>query len=106
MGVTSPGVPDLNGCCKGIEFWIECKAADHWRIKYRYGQVGWIERRLAAGGRVFVAVRRARTELWLFHGEAARRLVDERLDEVEALGHWDKGPARWDWLAIARLLTE
>lgn len=103
-GGTASGVPDLNGCKAGVEFWCEMKACDHWRCHIRPMQVGWIERRLRYGGRVFVAVRRAREHLWLYHGSVIRRLIDERLDAVPCLGSWDGGAARWDWAAIERHL--
>jgi hypothetical protein len=105
-GTTSRGIPDINYCCRGVEGWIEAKAASHWRIKFQTGQVGWIERRLDHGGRVFIATRRARDELWMHSGVMARRLVDERLDEVPSYSHWGGGPARWDWATILKILTE
>ena len=69
----------------------------------RPAQIGWIERRLDQGGRTFVAVRRARSELWLYP-KAIRALASERLDVVPGLGHWEGGPAKWDWAEVARLL--
>ena len=105
MGVSGTGAPDMNYCYDGTEGWIEAKACDHWRIKVRPEQVGWVERRLAHGGRVYVAVRRARRELWLFHGVAIRLLKDARLDAVPSLGTWTGGPSSWDWAVIATFLT-
>jgi hypothetical protein len=105
-GGTTGGVPDTNWCRDGVEIWIENKACDHWRVAIRPAQVGWIERRLRCGGRVFIAVRRAGTEFWLFHGSMIRRLVDERVDDVPCLGNWDGGAARWDWGAIVGLLSK
>jgi Holliday junction resolvase len=104
-GGSEGGVPDMNGCRGGVEFWCEMKRAEHWRCKIRPAQVGWIERRLRAGGRVFIAVRRDDTELWLYHGAAIRRLTDTRLDMVPSLGHWSGGAARWDWDLIEGMLT-
>jgi hypothetical protein len=103
-GAVGDGVPDLNYCGGGVEGWVEMKKADHWRASIRPAQVGWTERRLRYGGRVFVAVRRARDELWFFHGKAIRPLVKERIDEVENLGCWAGGPAKWDWKEIARCM--
>ena len=90
-------MPDLNYCKDGVEGWVENKACDHWRCTIRPMQVGWAERRLIKGGRVFLAVRRCDTELWLYHGAMMRRLTVERLDVVPHLGHWRGGAARWDW---------
>ena len=61
-------------------------------------------RRLDHGGRVCVAVRRARTELWLFPGAAIGALKICRLDRVHSLGHWSGGPSKWDWMAIGNIL--
>jgi hypothetical protein len=104
VGAIGRGVPDANYCYEGVEGWIEYKSAEHWRAKVRPEQVGWSERRISHGGRVFVAVRRAKTELWLYHGSELRRLKDERLDAVPALGHWTGGPGRWDWRKIGATL--
>jgi Holliday junction resolvase len=102
---TGLGIPDLNGCVDGIEFWIECKAAAHWRVKISPEQVGWAERRARRGGRVFLAARRASDELWLFKASSVRDLASQRLDAVPCLGHWAGGPARWDWPAVSSLLS-
>ena len=103
---TMRGVPDANYCGWGAEGWVETKATQGWRVKVRPEQVGWAERRLRAGGRVFLAVRRGGVELWLFTGWALRPLVTSRLDEVAALGRWRGGPGRWNWAAVAAALKE
>jgi hypothetical protein len=70
-------------------------------------QVGWIERRLRAGGRVFILVRRARDELWLLPGRSARKLSTRelKLNSLAPLGKWEGGPRGWDWKKLAELLT-
>jgi len=104
-GLTTRGVPDANYCCDGAEGWIEAKTTIGWRVAVRPAQVGWAERRLRCGGRVFVAVRRKRAELWLFSGWALRPLTSRRLDTVAPLGCWRGGPSRWDWEEVRQLLT-
>jgi hypothetical protein len=104
-GQTSRGIPDTNYCYRGVEGWIEMKAADHWRVSIRPEQVAWAERRIDHGGRVFVAILRANHELWLYHGSAMRRLLKERIDIVPSLGDWSRGPACWDWANIMEILT-
>lgn len=104
-GSTGRGIPDLNGCLAGCELWIENKKADHWAVEIMPEQVGWIERRARAGGRVFIAVRRARTELWLLPPSAARVLATPRkglrdLSQEQVLGRWAGGPKAWDWRAV------
>lgn len=103
-GGTAGGVPDFNMCKNGIDVWVEMKAARHWRAVIRPSQVGWIERRLLHGGRVFIAIRRDMEELWLYHGVAIRTLIREPLDTIKPLGAWAGGPRDWDWVEIERIL--
>lgn len=103
-GGTTSGVPDLNYARDGVEGWVEMKRADHWRTTIRPMQIGWCERRLRHNPRVFCAVRRAGTELWLYHASQMRFLAVTRIDEVANLGQWTGGAARWDWNAIGHFL--
>lgn len=100
------GIPDSNYCCAGVEGWIEYKLADYWRVTIRPEQVGWAERRLAHGGRVFMAVRQNMSNdiLLLYPGKAIKPLKTERIDRVACLGAWAGGPAHWDWEAVAAFL--
>ena len=106
---TGIGIPDLNGCAGGVEFWIELKRATANAVKISPGQVAWTERRLRAGGRVYVAVRKnsaaskrraATDELHLFRGEVIRSLYTDGLQNCPALGVWPNGPASWHWADI------
>ena len=112
-GVTDPGVPDLNGCAQGVEFWLECKATQGWAVTLRPEQIGWLERRARAGGRTFIAVRRhcaagARRrmadEVWLFWGRDARRLKLLGLKVLAPLAVFSAGPANWDWERLGIIL--
>jgi hypothetical protein len=104
-GGTTSGVPDLNYAGPGsVEGWIEMKQAAHWRCTIRPMQIGWCERRLRYNSRVFCAVRRANTELWLFRASQMRFLSKERIDLVPNIGHWTGGAAEWDWSAIKHIL--
>lgn len=107
-GGTGRGIPDLNGCCSGIEAWIECKATEHWAVEVWPEQVAWAERRARFGGRVFLAVRQKRTNLWLLNHEGARALREKlhRLDQLPAgivLYRGEGGPGRWSWATLARI---
>jgi hypothetical protein len=114
---TGRGVPDLNYCCCGSEGWIEGKVTKTHRAVIGPEQVGWIERRVRHGGRVFLAVRRlnpiatvrkvAADELWLIHGQHIRQVKDEGFPT----GHRDEwvyenGPAKWDWKDIEMRLKK
>lgn len=105
-GVFSPGVPDSNFACRGVEGWVEHKMTDGWAVTLRPAQVGWLLRRARAGGRVFVAVRRAGGELWLCRGSAADKLKASGLrgNPKAVLGVWSGGPAGWDWEEVRELL--
>jgi hypothetical protein len=112
---TGQGVPDMNGCWNGHEFWIENKKTEGWAVNFEMGQVAWIERRIRVGGRVFLAVRRmvpagprrgkAKDELWLFHGAMARAVADFGLADVEPIDKFEGGPAKWCWTTIAMILS-
>jgi hypothetical protein len=107
-GGTSRGIPDANGCLDGKEFWIEFKQCAHWKVPLRAEQIGWLLRRTRAGGRTFIAVRRADTELWLFNGSGAKQLAELGLKACrdQAFGVWHGGPAAWDWAKIAWWLQQ
>jgi hypothetical protein len=114
---TGQGVPDCNFCGLGKEGWIEFKLTAAWRVTISPEQVGWAERRMRAGGKVFVAVRRKNLggpklgkpvdELWLFDAQAARVLIRSGLPDVPfnfRLGKWSGGPSGWDWLKVREIL--
>lgn len=50
-GGTAQGIPDLNGCYKGREVWIELKQGAYPVSRWQHN---WIRRRTAAGGNVWV----------------------------------------------------
>lgn len=115
-GGTGRGIPDINGCLDGIEVWVENKATDGWTAGLRPEQVGWIDRRARAGGRVFVLVRRttvagprrgdAVDDLYLYAGRDVLALAREGMGRTgpEPL-HWSTGgPGRWDWAAVREWL--
>lgn len=52
--LTSQGIPDLNTCLAGHEFWIEFKV---WPNNLEPLQHSWIKRRRDAGGMVFVVTK-------------------------------------------------
>lgn len=114
---TGQGVPDLNFCIEGRDGWIEAKQTAAWAVSISPEQIGWAERRIRNGGRVFLAVRRqspggARTkpcdELWLFDGRWTRRVKDGGLKGMEQTALLlTTGSARnWNWQAVRNVLTD
>ena len=101
---TSRGVPDVNYCIDGHEGWIEMKRCSGWRLRISPEQVGWAERRIDHGGRVFLVVRQPKA-MWIFAGKMMRHLTTERLDRVAPVGCWVGGPSAWDWGHIAAILV-
>lgn len=106
-GGTAQGVPDSEFCFPlGAQGWVEHKKSDGWAVKIRPEQIGWILRRVRMGGRVFVAIRRKRDELWLVRGRDVEILLDGGLRAISApLGVWSGGPGRWDWAEVQKLLV-
>lgn len=114
-GGTGRGIPDVNGCLGGVEVWLELKATDAWSVGIRPEQIGWAERRLRAGGRVFLATRRrteggprkgaAVDELWIHRGQDIRHVSDLGLrGGPPPLLVSGGGPSVWPWPTVEKLL--
>lgn len=110
---TGQGVPDVNVCMNGHETWIEFKTTATNALRISSEQVGWIERRLRAGGRVLVIVRwrclaglrrQARDELLIFDGANVRALMVGGISAAIPIERWDGGPSYWDWDAVAKII--
>jgi hypothetical protein len=101
--LTEGGIPDLNGCVDGVEFWIECKVARGWKVAVRPAQISWIRRRVKVGGHVYIAVKR-RKELWLIAGAAVNALARGGLRAVPRAAVRLLLPQPWPWAAVAATL--
>lgn len=80
------GMPDVEGCLRRVQFWIELKcerrpstAGTPIRAKFRPAQPPWLRRRIEAGGRAFVL-------LQVGSGRDARRYLirGDKADEMAA----------------------
>ena len=60
-GSTAQGVPDLNGCFEGQEFWVELKAVRGNQLGLRPMQISWLAQRAMHGGKCFVLGRKNQT---------------------------------------------
>lgn len=112
-GSTGRGIPDANYCCDGIEGWIEFKQTTTNRVGIAPEQCAWIERRVRAGGRVWIAVRKRRAksarlaacdELWIFSGDSVRDLMVFRLLGPNPRFFNSNGPGSWAWENVKKLL--
>lgn len=118
---TGNGVPDAEFCSPGgVSGWVECKKITSGSNFLDYPpspeQIAWLERRSRLGGRCFVAVRRHHGGgprlgrpvdlLYLFRGDQARLLLVGGITSARALGCWEGGPARWNWLEVGKALVD
>ena len=72
-GMTGSGVPDVNGCAKGKEFWIELKEVHSGNsLTLRPMQVAWLSKRAKNGGQVFVLARK-NNQMKLYHIDGIER---------------------------------
>ena len=72
-GITGSGVPDVNGCAKGKEFWIELKEVHSGNsLTLRPMQVAWLSKRAMNGGQVFVLARK-NNQMKLYHIDGIER---------------------------------
>jgi penicillin-binding protein-related factor A (putative recombinase) len=72
-GMTGSGVPDVNGCAKGKEFWIELKEIHSGNsLTLRPMQVAWLCKRAMNGGQVFVLARK-NNQMKLYHIDGIER---------------------------------
>jgi len=95
-GMTSRGIPDINGCKDGTEFWVELKYTTTKKVAIRPEQVAWLLRRSKVGGRTFVLVKTPK-ELYLYPGSLARELADDGLN-VAPYHVWDIKAVDWNQL--------
>ena len=51
------GIPDVNGCINGKDFWLELKVIKGNSLRLSKFQKAWIYERLRVGGNVFVLAR-------------------------------------------------
>lgn len=82
--VAGTGIPDVEGCCRGKQVWVELKMFHGKQLSIRTSQVAWQMKRIKAGGRVFFIARRG-DELLVYTSRAI-------LEYVTAPGNAKLGP--------------
>ena len=104
-----PGVPDVNGCLDGIDFWVELKVlttkSDKKFPKWRPHQIAWQTSRSSVGGCVWNLVHHLSSgRLYFLSGlNLAKRLMDG--DEGNYDG-WVDMPTDYDgWRKVLGQLT-
>ncbi len=103
-GMTGAGVPDVNGCANGKEFWVELKEIHSGNsLTLRPMQISWLAKRASHGGQVFVMARK-QGEIKLYHIDSLTGIQD-----LVKEGYKSKAlvtltiPYKWDVLASALL---
>jgi hypothetical protein len=104
-----PGVPDLNGCMQGLDFWVELKVlttkSDKKYPKWRPHQIAWQSSRTSVGGVVWNLVHHLSSHRLLFLDgrNLAKRLMEG--DEGVYDG-WMDYPMDYDgWRAVLEQVT-
>lgn len=111
-GTTEAGIPDCEYIARnGVSGWLEMKKTDGWAYIIRPFQIGWIERRMRMGGKVYVCVRRKQEsikhdEIWVLHPSVARLGTLKGLGIGDVLIWGSGGPSRWPWAKIRELLEK
>lgn len=79
-GSVASGVPDLNLCYRGVEYWVELKMIKGTKISFRPTQIPWNIHRAKAGGRNFVLAADNKGQLHIWHGRFVQQLMDRGLN--------------------------
>lgn len=94
------GVPDVNGCLAGRDFWLELKLVTGNQVKLTPLQAAWLKTRAEAGGRSFVLARKGDTfRLW--HGEDAPAVRETGWSYPPL---WELAKP-WDWRSLLAMVT-
>lgn len=102
-GAVSPGTPDAEFCAPGgMSGWVEFKQTSGWKVTFQPLQVPWIHRRWRLGGRVFVAVRRKKDQLYVISGEHILELEERGVKDFVPIS--GAGARNWDWAEVEQTL--
>ena len=100
-GALQQGVPDVNGCWGGHEFWIELKCTTTDNVSLTPFQCSWHMRRAAAGGCSCIMVAHSKHNVLTLHrGVDALRLIEDGVSS--SVAHRLYAPV--DWPMVLRLL--
>jgi|LakMenE18May11ns_1017448.scaffolds.fasta_scaffold9760270_2 hypothetical protein len=105
-GAVCPGIPDsLFVAPGGTMGLVEFKQTSGWRCKFQPLQIPFIHRVSRLGGRVFIAVRRKKDELFVIEGSKILELEEfglKKFSPIEGIG-----ARNWNWDEVeSRLLSK
>tara|TARA_R100001530_G_scaffold2574_1_gene4177 strand:+ start:579 stop:953 length:375 start_codon:yes stop_codon:yes gene_type:complete len=99
---TGQGVPDVNGCIGGDEFWLELKIAQGNKVNITPNQIAWLMQRIDAGGKAWIIVKK-KEQIFIYNGYQGAFLLDKGL-KLQPVATMNK-PFDWeDFLRIIRQL--
>jgi hypothetical protein len=102
-GAVCPGIPDsLFVAPGGTMGLVEFKQCSGWRVRFQPLQIPFIHRVSRLGGRVFIAVRRKKDELYLISGADVLELDEKGVKNFVPIT--GVGSRNWDWNEVEQIL--
>ena len=87
-GALQQGVPDVNGCYGGYEFWVELKCTTNDTVSLTPFQIAWHMRRANAGGVSWIMVANSKQKAITLHtGNSALELSKHGVSSSKAFEH-------------------
>ena len=104
-GALQQGVPDVNGCYGGREFWVELKCTTTDSVSLTPFQCSWHMRRASAGGRSWIMVAHSKHNVMTLHrGVDAVRLLEQGVSS--SIAFKINAPVDWPMVLSQLCLTD
>ena len=104
-GALQQGVPDVNGCYGGREFWVELKCTTTDSVSLTPFQCSWHMRRASAGGRSWIMVAHSKHNVMTLHrGVDAVRLLEQGVSS--SIAFEINAPVDWPMVLSQLCLTD
>lgn len=84
---TGSGIPDLNGCFRGVEYWVEFKVAMSGETILRKEQYAWGMRRACASGGVWIVSLDINIVMWKYPITVIPRGISHKYVAVTSAPH-------------------
>ena len=100
------GTPDVHGCSRGQDMWIELKLAKGRWLYFRSSQLAWFAKRQGAGGKVRILFRKL-DEIYITSADEILKLIDQAVPNKDKSVRFpieiipsQKFFKPWDWSVI------
>ena len=104
-GALQQGVPDVNGCYGGREFWVELKCTTTDSVSLTPFQCSWHMLRASAGGRSWIMVAHSKHNVMTLHrGVDAGRLLEQGVSS--SIAFKINAPVDWPMVLSQLCLTD